>query len=159
MAFDWGGITVVAFGWLRSFIFWGVLLLILLVGTWGSLMIRKRRRLKFPMLEMTNLGGGKQGVILSKCGWFKSRRVLFGLLDWGGDDVMLSKDNRQIQEASSEDFHEINGKRGMIVARKPDDPRILVPLNKLEISNSKLLAEIAPADFRDASSKILKQAE
>ena len=44
---------------------------------------------------------------------------------------MKHKDGRTIQSGSSEDFHEIDGKRGIIVIRKSDDPSIMLPLNKI----------------------------
>jgi len=55
------------------------------------------------------------------------------------------------------DYHEINGKRGLIVKRKDDDPEVLVPLSKFEVANEKLLSEIAPADYRDAAIDILDE--
>lgn len=157
--FEFGGVTNTVFGWLRSFVFWGVVLVVILLSVFGSLAIRKKRKLKFPVLEMTDLGGGKQGIRETKAGWFKSKTMFFGLFDYGGDDVMKTKEGTVIQNASSSDFHEIKGKRGMIVARKPDDPRILLPLSRMEITNMSLMSAIAPADFRDASVKIISDTE
>ena len=66
----------------------------------------------------------------------------------------------------------------MLVIRKSDDPAILVPVNKagtsdkykienkklvaikrMEVANLSLLTEIAPADYRDASVKIISNTE
>lgn len=194
MAFDMGGISATLFGLLRSFLFWGILLFILLIVTFGTLVIRQKRKLKFPAIELTDLGNGKIGFKNHKAGWFKSKTLLFGLLDYGGEDVLRLKDKRVVQNASSEDFHDINGKRGLLIARKSDDPAILVPINKggvtsfykkeeiltkegkgtgkyrlvaqaldpikkMDVTNLELLLEIAPADYRDASVKIITATE
>lgn len=191
--YNMGEITSFMFKWLSSFVFWGILLFILLVVVFGSLMIRKRRKLIYPLIELTDLGAGKIGFRESKAGWFKTKTMFFGLYDYGGEDILRHKDGRTIQAGSSEDFHDINGKRGVIVIRKSDDPAIMVPVTRLgtsnryvnqkgilnrilgkkelvvkneldtlkglEVTNPNLLAEIAPADYRDASGKIVFSAE
>ena len=199
MAFDMAGISGVAFQWLTSFLFWGIALFLVLLVTVGSLIVRKRRKLIYPAIELTDLGAGKIGFKTHKAGWFKTKTMFFGMFDYGGEDVLRLKDGRQVQDASSEDFHDINGKRGLLVIRKSDDPAILVPANragtnnnyqkveimkknketgelrgtgkyklvpipvttvkKMEITNPHLLAEIAPADYRDASVKIVNNTE
>ena len=194
MAFDMGGISATLFGLLRSFIFWAILLFILLIVVFGTLVIRKKRKLIFPAIELTDLGNGKIGFKNHRAGWFKSKTLFFGLFDYGGEDVLRLKDKRVVQNASSEDFHDINGKRGLLIARKSDDPAILVPINKggvtsnykkeeilnrkgektgkfklvslpfqtikrMEVTNLELLLEIAPADYRDASVKIITATE
>ena len=193
MAFEMAGITSTFFGFLRTFLFWGLALVIILVVSWGSLVIRKKRKLVFPAIELTDLGNGKIGFKSHKAGWFKTKTTLFGLLDYGGEDVLRLKDKRVVQNASSEDFHDINGKRGLLIVRKSDDPAILVPINKgglnnkykkeeilkdgkptgkyrlvagnvetikrMELTNLELLLEIAPADYRDASVKIISSTE
>ena len=198
MAFDFAGLSGVAFQWLTSFMFWGVALFLVLIVVVGSLVIRKRRKLIYPAIELTDLGAGKIGFKSYKAGWFKTRTMLFGMFDYGGEDVLRLKDGRQVQDASSEDFHDINGKRGLLVIRKSDDPAILIPINKagttnyykkieimkkdkegnligtgkykliptpvttikkMEVTNAHLLMEIAPADYRDASVKIINNTE
>ena len=198
MAFDFAGLSGVAFQWLTSFMFWGIALFLLLITTFGSLAVRKRRKLIYPAIELTDLGAGKVGFKSYKAGWFKTKTMFFGMFDYGGEDVLRLKDGRQVQNASSEDFHEINGKRGLLIVRKSDDPAILVPANKagtsdkyeqkeimkkgkdgklkgtgkfklmpspvkaisrMEVTNLELLTEIAPADYRDASVKIINNAE
>lgn len=126
----------------------------------GGIIIRRKRKLVFPVLEITGLGGGKAGIKKTWAGWFRSNWIL-GLIDYGGELRLLTKDKREIQLASSDDFHEINGKRGLVVQRKGDDPKILVPINKIELDDEskKLLNSIAPADYRDASVKLVTQAE
>lgn len=176
--FDFSGLSSFLFKWLSSFIFWGIALVLILVVVFGSLVIRKRRKLIYPAIELTDLGAGKIGFKSYKAGWFKTKTMLFGLFDYGGEDILRLKDGRTIQNASSEDFHEINGRRGLLVVRKSDDPAILVPVNKAGVSNKyknqdgtlipvknmnvtnlNLLTEIAPADYRDASVKIISNTE
>lgn len=199
MAFDWGGFAGIAFKWLSSFLFWGILLFLFVVTVLGSLYIRKRRKLIYPAIELTDLGAGKIGFKSHKAGWFKTKTIFFGLYDFGGEDVLMLKDGRVVQAGSSEDFHDINGKRGLLVIRKSDDPSILLPINKagtsdkyvkknvtikgniiskflglrelkkenedlasvkkMGVVNPELLTEIAPADYRDASVKIINSSE
>jgi len=199
MAFDFAGLSGVAFSWLTSFMFWGIALFLVLLVTVGSLFIRKKRKLIYPAIELTDLGAGKIGFKSHRAGWFKTKTMFFGMFDYGGEDVLRLKDGRQVQDASSEDFHDIDGKRGLLVIRKSDDPAILVPVNKagttnnykkeeifkkdkktgeltgtgkfrlvpipvttlkkMEVTNAHLLAEIAPADYRDASVKIVNNTE
>lgn len=184
MGFDLSGVSTFLWSWLTSFVFWGILLVAILIVVFGSLWVRKKRKLIYPAVELTDLGAGKIGFKSMKAGWFKTKSVFFGLYDYGGEDVLRMKDGRIVQNASSEDFHEINGKRGLIVIRKSDDPAILLPVNKvgtsdkysvegeeikkldkivpittMQLTNPRLLLEIASADYRDASSKIVFDAE
>jgi len=160
--FDTGNIGGILVGWATSIFFWIIVIFFFLFVTFIFLYTRKRRRFEFPCLEIIGLGEGKIRVEETKCGWFKTKKMLFGLLDYGGEDELLAKSrisfgkDRRVLYASSEDYHEINGKRGIICKRKDDDPEILVPLNKFKVTNYELLAEIAPADYRDAGVKIME---
>ena len=154
--FNLGSLSGVLFGWLNTFFFWFILALIFFGGTWGALIVRKRRKLVYPCHIDTDLGAGKIGREITKAGWFKSKTMLGGLFDYGGEERLKTKDRRIIQNASAEDFQEIGGKRGICCVRKGDDPEILVPINKMTVVNLHLLEEIAPADYRDASVKIIK---
>jgi len=154
------GLTSGIFSLLGSFFVWIIILIIILVLSFGILIIRKRRKLKFPVYIMTNLGKGKMGIdTKSKAGWFKTRVAFFGLLDYGGEEVLKTKDNRIIIDASSEDFQEINGKRGIVCIRSSQDPKILVPVTKMRVENKELLNAIAPATFRETAVSIIKQTE
>lgn len=160
MAFNFGGITNVAMQWLGTGFFWVVLIFVLAGGLFGFLLLRKKRKLIYSAIELTDLGNGKMGIdTKKKAGWFKSKTFLFGLVEMGGQEVLKMSDGRKILNASSTDFHDINGNRGIVVMRKGDDYETLVPINKLNVSNFKLIAEIAPADYRDASIDIIKSAE
>ncbi len=167
--------------WFSTVVFW----LLITVGFFGfviaCLYIRKRRKLIYDVIEITDLGGGKVGMRNTKAGWFKSETMLFGLIEKGGEQKLRLKDGREIQNASSADFHDINGKRGILIQRKPDDPKVLLPIdqsvfiNKVQLVKGEagkiikkvildgdsvsILNKIAPADFRDTSSKIIQQAE
>ena len=146
-------------GMLVSMGFWVGVIVVLLVFLFVALYVKKNKKFKYPVLILNDLGGGKIGVEKSRAGWFKSGKILFGMLDKTGERRLELKDKRLIQQGSSEDFHEIGFKRGLIVQAKSDDPKILVPLKRLEIKNKELLMAIAPADYRDASAKIISEAE
>ena len=162
--------------WMRSGLIWAVAGAIFIFIVFVTLSLRKKQKLKYPVLELTNLGNGKIGVLQTKAGWFKTKTALFGLLDYGGEEQMLLKDGRKVMCASSSDFHDIFGKRGLIVKRKDDDLRIVAPvseielkrinkksevypISKMDVPNYELLASVAPADYRDASIQIIKASE
>ena len=156
------GIVTGIMGWATSMLFWALVLVGLFIGFVGMMIIRRNKRFMFPVLEIISLGQGKIRVNLGKGGWFKSKKMFFGLHDYAGEDEMLVKGKfleptRKVFYASSVDYHDIFGKRGLIVKRKDDDPEILVPLTKFEIKNLSLIGEIAPADYRDAAVKILEE--
>ena len=144
---------------LTNGILWIGILVVFLVFTFGILVIKRQKKFTYPALILNDLGGGKIGVEKTKAGWFKSRKILFGLLDKTGERRLETKDKRLVQQGSTEDFHEIGHKRGLILMAKPDDPKILVPIKRMKIENKVLMTSIAPADYRDASSKIIKEAE
>lgn len=140
-------------------VFWIIAIFLLGLATIGSLWIRKKRKLRYPAIILNDLGRGKMGIEHTRAGWFKSKSTFFGLWDYGKEEILKVKDGRKIQSASTVDFHEIDGKRGLIAQKKSDDNLILVPLTRLKTENRELLARIAPADLRDASVDIVKQAE
>lgn len=181
MAFDASAISSGFLTIFSSLFFWLGVILVLVISTFGYLFMRKRKKLIYPLVVLTDLGAGKIGAkirLKRGAGWFKKKSMFFGLFDFGGEDILRTWDKREIQNASSEDFHDINGRRGIICIRKSDDPSILLPVNKagtsnryeikggilvpvknLKVINIELLNEIAPADYRDASSKIIDNAE
>lgn len=168
--------------WFTTIVFWLLIGGGFIIFVIACLVIKKRRKLIYPVIEITDLGGGKVGMRNTKAGWFKSNTIFFGLIEKGGEDKLRLKDGREIQNASSADFHDINGKRGILIQRKPDDPKVLLPIDKsnfvtkvklikdektgklikkviLDGDSLEILNKIAPADFRDTSSKIMQQAE
>lgn len=168
--------------WFATIVFWLVIGCGFFIFVIVCLVIKRRRKLIYPVIEITDLGGGKVGMRNTRAGWFKSSTIFFGLIEKGGEDKLRLKDGREIQNASSADFHDINGKRGILIQRKPDDPKVLLPIDKssfvtkvnlikdektgklikkvmLDGESLTILNKIAPADFRDTSSKIMQQAE
>ena len=160
VAFNTAGLINVAFAWLKTGFFWLAFVGSIIFGLIIYIKVKNSRLLKYPMLECIDVGNGKMNLTYTKkgCGWFKIHRTLFGLIE-SGEEVMKSKNGRRIFCGSSIDFQEINGKRGLVVKRKDDDPKILVPLTKMEISNLYLLSEIAPADYRDASTQLIDESK
>jgi len=158
--FGTGAITGMVYGWMSSMIFWGIILFIFIFLSFGLLIIRKRIRLKFPVLELIDLGSGKFATQLRKGGWFRSQTMFFGLIDHRGEDIFKLKDSRIIANASSEDYHDIFGKKGFIVYRKGDDPKILIPINNLFLDekDKQMIMAIAPADYRDFSVSLVDRA-
>jgi len=162
MAFDTSGMTGFLFSFLSSAFFWLALGLIIVGTSVGALVIRKRRKLTIPFILLTDLGRKKAGVSFGKkniAGYFKHHTTFFGLYDYGQEEVCKTKDGRQILNMSSEDYHEINGKMGLILQRSPEDPRILVPISKCQLTNETILNTIAPADYRGTVVDIIKKAE
>jgi len=158
MGLDLGGIGGAIGSWGYSMLFWAIIAFIIGGIFVAFLYIKKQFSYKFPVCEVVGVGEGKVMLEYSKAGWFKKKSFFFGLIEAGGEQEMrVKRGNRKVQQVSSMDYHEINGKRGLIVKRKDDDPEVLVPLSKFEISNEKLLAEIAPADYRDAAIDILDE--
>jgi len=159
MAFgvDLGGMGSVVFGWGSSLLFWAIVIFVLMIMFVGFLMIMRQFKFRYPCLEVVSLGQGKVSTQMTKAGWFKKRRLFFNLIEVGGEQELICKaDNRKIFCVSSTDYHEINGKRGLICKRKDDDPEVLVPIDKVAVDNLQLLMRIAPADYRDAAVDILE---
>jgi hypothetical protein len=153
-----GGIFEGFKGWMTSGVFWmtGAVVLIAVVVLFYAYM-NKRGKLKYSALELVNFGNGKVGVNKKKAGVFGTKSFL-GLIDYGNEKIIKVDDGRRVLDATTDDLHDIFGKRGFILRRKDDDPRILVPVSKVLFINEKLLFEIAPADFRDTSVNILTAA-
>jgi ABC-type Fe3+-siderophore transport system permease subunit len=156
-----GGIGSTATGALMTWGFWLLILVVVLGVSVGSLAMRKKAKYLFPTVIFTDNGNGKVGIRFTRAGWFKSKKVLGGLFDVGGERRLEVKDGRIVQKGSSADFHEIGFKTALILMEKPDDPKILVPVDRcmLDAKSLKILMAIAPADYRDASSKIISDAE
>jgi len=158
MAFEFGGMFNAFGAWLSSGLFWLIIGILLTIGIVFLLVINKRRKLKYNCIELISFGNGKVGSNNLKAGIFKKKSMLFGLVDYGSENVFKTNDGRIILEGNSDDLHDIFGKKGFYLRRKDDDPKILVPISKIHFSNEKALFEIAPADFRDASINIVDSA-
>lgn len=157
MAF-FGDVGGVFMGWLSSGLFWLVMTILFTVGMLILLKVNKNRKLRWGCLEFLSYGNGKVGINNLKAGIFKKKTAIFGLWDYGNENVIKTNDGRIIQEVTTDDLMDIFGKKGFITRRKDDDPKILVPINRIGWKGEKALFEIAPADFRDASVNIVDSA-
>lgn len=158
MPTDLSGTTSMLLQWLVSPFIWLALIILVVAVIFGFLIIRKRRKLIYSCLEIVNLGEGKSGFNIIPCGWFGKKRYLRGLWDTG-EEVMRTKDGEIIVNFSTEDFQEVNGKRGVVCYRDPINQDVLVPVSKARVKGSELLAEIAPQEFRDVALDIIKDAD
>ena len=160
MALQIGSFGATAVTWFSTIIYWFIGLVTTVVMGVVVLYARRKKKLSYKVLEVTDLGNGKVGLNNLKAGWFKPKSFL-GLYDYGGEPKMLTNDKREFYGGSSEFFQEIDGYRGMVVQRKSNDPKVLIPINSMKLDNEskELINTIAPADYRDASIKIMKQEE
>lgn len=154
-------------GMITSFVLspliWILVVFFLVFAGIGGLWIRKQKKLCYACIVLRNTGNGKVDLKTMKAGWFKTNSMLFGLWDYGMEEELRTggwrKPTDKIQGGSTVDFHEINGKRGLICRRKDDDPKVLVALDKMEVQNDTLLASVASVDLRDAAVNIIRKAE
>ncbi len=156
-----GGIGGTAMSVFTSWLFWLLIGILVLGVSVGSLAVRKRAKFHFPAIIFTDNGNGKVGVRFSRAGWFKSKKIFGGLIDYSGERRLEVKDGRIVQNGSSADFHEVGFKTALLLQEKSSDPKILVPIDRVQLDDAgkKVLLSIAPADYRDASSKIISDAE
>ena len=158
---EFDGTGEMLIGVARSWLFWALFIIFVILAGFGTLYLRKRKRYKYPTIVVTDLGGGKSGFEVMRCGWFKSEKVFFKLFDTGGERRLETKDGRIVQQGSTEDFHEVDYRRGLVCVSKPDDPKVLIPIKyfRLTKESREAMMEIAPADYRDTSGKILDEAK
>jgi hypothetical protein len=159
--FNLGGIGNSLTGAFFTWGFWLVLGVVIFAVLFGSLYMRKKGKYIYPAIIFIDNGNGKVGVKFTRAGWFKTNKILGGLIEYGGERRLEVKDGRFVQQGSGSDFHELNYKAGLLIQEKPDDPKILLPIKKCYLSpdSRKMIQEIAPADYRDACSKIIADAE
>jgi uncharacterized membrane protein len=149
------GIGGQLYQWIIQPIFWLVILIIILIGFYFILRIRKRRTLIYKCIELVDLNG-KAGFNNLRCGWFGRKSYLKGLL-WSGPEVLKTKTGEEIMYFSDEDFQEIDGERGVVCYRDPLNRKILVPISHVGFANKKFVGEIAPASYRDAAADIFNE--
>jgi len=151
---DLSAYTSMLLNWLLSPIIWFVLIIVFVVVVFGYLWIRKKRKLIYSCIEIVKYKGGKAGFNKIKAGWFGKKKFFRGLWDYGEEQVE-TQDGDKILNFSTEDFQEIDGKRGIVIARDPVNPDILVPITTVSFKGEEMLAEIAPAEYRDAVNEII----
>lgn len=156
-----GSIGGTVTGAMMSWGFWLIILVAIFGVVFGSLIMRKKGKYVFPAIIFTENGNGKVGIRFTRAGWFKSHKILGDLIDYSGERRLEVKDGRIVQKGSSADFHEIGFKTALILMEKSDDPKILIPVDRCLLSedSKKILLNVAPADYRDACSKIISDAE
>jgi len=162
MALDTSGYTGFILGLLTTGFFWLIAIFALLFFAFTFLIIRKKRKLTIPVIEVLDIGGGKVTLKFGrkyKGGWFKHKTTFFGLWDYGQEEVFKLKDGRRVLDVSSGDYQDFMGRPGLYVRRSSHDPRILVPIQRIEVKNNGILETIAPAELRGASVDIIKTAE
>lgn len=151
-------INQIIMGYFGSGMFWLVVVIIavFLVAFFIGF-FNRRSKLKYNHLEFVRYGNGKVGVNLKKAGVFGVKSFL-KFWDYGQESVVKSSDGKIIEGAKTSHLHDVFGKKGYITIRNPKDPKILVPINRVDFDNLKLLLEIAPSDYRDASTRIFREA-
>lgn len=143
--------------WVINPLFWFLLVIVFILGTIGILWYRKKKRLQFPTIELVDLGNGKTAINNLRSGWFGKKLYLKGLW-WTGEEVLRIKSGEIIEDFSTEDYQEVDGERGVVCYRNPVDQNILVPISQTKFLNKELVAEIAPASYRDVAVDIVKDA-
>jgi hypothetical protein len=154
-----GGITQSFWGWTTSSVFWvGIIFVLVFIIAFFYLFMARRSKLKYNCIEILRFGNGKIGINLHKAGPFHTHTFANGFIDYGKEISYKLLDGRIIQQAKTSQLHDIMGKKGWICIRKSGDAKILVPIDKIYIRGLDLLMDIAPGDYRDASSKIVEAA-
>ena len=151
-----GDYTGMLMQWILTPAIWLILIFVFLVGVFGILWLRKKRRLQFECLEIVDLNS-RAGFNLIKCGYF-GKRLWLGGLWWTGEEALITATGEIIHNFSTEDFQEINGKRGVVCYRDPIRQNILVPITKVGVKGKELLAAIAPADYTGVAVDIVRDA-
>lgn len=150
------GFTGLLIGWVLNPLIWIIILFVFIFVTIGILYFRKRRKLIYPTVEFVDHGGGKFAINTLRSGYF-GKKLYFKGLWWKGEEVLRTNTGEIIYDFSTEDFQEINGKRGVVCFRDPLNQDILAPINKSSFKNKELLAEIAPGSYREAAVDIFNE--
>lgn len=145
----------------------GILILVLIIGVtfaaFGMIIYRRQLKFKYKCIELVPQGNGKVWFNISKCGWFKTRKIFFKLIDIGKQERMEVKDGRKIIDFSTEDYHYFGrkGQRCVVVTSSPSDPSVLVPVSKVELDKAlgSMFLEAPNIDIRDAAVDAFKLTE
>jgi hypothetical protein len=140
--------------WVINPLFWLLIIVFILVAVFIALKIRKKRKLIFPAVEVTEFGFN-----FLKVGWFGKKSFLKNLWDYG-DQVMKTPTGELIEQFSEEDFTIVNGKRGVIFFREPHN-RNLLPVSKfgLDAKSREITLTIPPRDFINTALEIIDEAD
>jgi len=151
-----GDITSGIGGWVGTAFLWTSIIIFVCAVFIIFLVLQKRKKFKFPTFIFINTGNGKVSITKTMSGWFSNKKTFFGLIEKKGSDEMITKKGIKILNVSASDFHDYDGKLCLLIKRKDDDPKILAPISKAEVEE-KLLLEVAPAEYRDASVGIVNK--
>lgn len=144
------------YAWVINPLIWLVVIGVVILVIGGFLYIRRRRKLIYPTIEIVDLGNGKFNFNKFKSGYFGKKKALFGLWNYG-EEVLKTKYGETIHYFSTEDYQEVDGKRGIVCYKDPLNKDILVPISHLKTNNKNLIADIAPASYRDTSIEIINE--
>lgn len=155
------GWSSTAMSWMTTTAFWIIVMIGIVLFGLLFLWIRKIRKFDKIVLVKYYLGDGRINYKKTKGGWFKSRFTLGGLWDYGPENRFRLKDMTPVEHVSHDHYREIDGKTGIVVVRNPNDPKMVFPILREYISDdsTKMMNEVAPADYRDAGSKAIEQTD
>ncbi len=156
MADGIGIVSGMLMGWITQPLIWMIIIFLFLGLTVGLLFFRKKKLLKYTVIEVVDHGSGKFSLNTLKAGYFGKNVQLKGLW-WSGEEVLRTGTGEIIANFSTEDYQEINGKRGIVCIRDPNNQDVLVPISAAQIKNKELLLEIAPRSYREAAIDIYRQ--
>jgi len=133
---------------------------ITIIGSFAAIWAIKQMRFRHPVVIIKNSGSDKIVIETTVAGQFKRNKMFFGWIDWSGEmEWLVKKGQRKIFDASGDDMHIINGRLGFVVEEKPDDPAVLVPIDKSKVENHQLLMALAPSNYRGISVDLRKKGE
>lgn len=156
MAYDIASISTMLMRYVVNPLIWLIIIIVVAGGTFGILWFRKRRKFLYPVAEVVDLGRGHGAINCDlKAGYFGKKSYLGGLW-WGGEEVVKTTLGDTIEDFSTEDFQEVNGKRGIVCFRDPLRRNVLVPISKFQINGKEFVANIAPSDYTDTAIDIIK---
>lgn len=138
-------------------IMWLLIIIGMVIVGVSLLYIRKKRKLEYHCEIWSIVGNKKIMITPTRAGWFKEK-MLFKIWDYGKEESIRTADGREIQGLTRADMHFYKGNRAIICYEKGDDRKVLVPIEKFDIDpeGKRAILEIAPASFRDVSSKIIE---
>jgi len=119
------------------------------------------RKLNKIVINMIDLGDGRFDFQITKGGWLKTKRTLFGLYDYGNEQRFYLKDKRFVDGVSHHDYRYVNNKLAVVVVTNPNDAKLVFPLSRFYLSrdSKSMLSEVAPADYRDSAEKCIEQVD
>jgi hypothetical protein len=151
--------TSMLLDFLKSAWFWLLLLTFSLMGMFFGLLWRKKRKLNIPAIEFMDFGNGEAGVNTGwKAGWFGEKSYAKMLVTFGRKVIRLDNGD-EILDLSTEDYQYVNNRKGVLFYRDPINKSVAVPINNVSFKNKELVAQIAPASYREHAIRIIKDSD